>query len=143
MKTLEKPDYEIAAQQIGDKWQELRLTATIRGGHIQEDADKWQHRAYTIAIRSGPADVALLPWRQGLGTKSEPVPCEVLAICCRDFVDADGQSFEDWCDAFGYDSDSRKAEKTWHQCLALGDKIKLLGLSDKTIAELAELASRL
>lgn len=96
MTTTEKPDYEIARDEIASKWKELGLRATIQGGDIQTDKDNWQHRAYRVAIRydcPGPADVALLPWRAGLGIQGEPNPAEVLATCCRDYLDARGRTF--------------------------------------------------
>jgi hypothetical protein len=31
--------------------------------------------------------------------------------------DADGMAFEEWAAEFGYDSDSRKAEETYHACV--------------------------
>lgn len=35
----------------------------------------------------------------------------------------DGQTFEDWAAAFGYDTDSRKAEATFRECDAIGRKL--------------------
>lgn len=37
-----------------------------------------------------------------------------------------GQSFESWCDEFGYDYDSRKAFDTYQACLREGEKLRRL-----------------
>lgn len=34
-----------------------------------------------------------------------------------------GQSFNDWCSDFGYDTDSRKAERIYHACQEGADKL--------------------
>ena len=33
-------------------------------------------------------------------------------------------SFEDWCADYGYDTDSRKAYATYHECLTIGSKVR-------------------
>jgi hypothetical protein len=46
-------------------------------------------------------------------------------------------SFEDWADAIGYDTDSRKAEKMYHECLKIA--LALRGsIGDAGLTELAE-----
>lgn len=49
-------------------------------------------------------------------TKQGPEPAEVLAACCADGLEAQESAFEDWAGNFGYDADSRKAEKIYNQC---------------------------
>jgi hypothetical protein len=39
--------------------------------------------------------------------------------------EADSMTFETWCDNYGYDSDSRKAEATYNQCVAIGKTLRL------------------
>lgn len=46
----------------------------------------------------------------------KPNPAEVFACICSEALDARNQSFEDWADAFGYDKDSRTAEKIYRLC---------------------------
>lgn len=45
-------------------------------------------------------------------------------------------SFEEWADMFGYDADSRKAEKTYQECMKIALKINQIG--NDAIAELRE-----
>lgn len=46
-------------------------------------------------------------------------------------------NFEDWASEFGYDTDSRKAEKIYRDCLATALKLRN-GLSEKVLAELQD-----
>lgn len=48
-----------------------------------------------------------------------------------------GESFEDWCSTFGYDTDSRKAEETWRACVKTGSDMRK-ALSMDEIRELQE-----
>lgn len=43
-------------------------------------------------------------------------------------ADAVNYSFEDWCATYDYDTDSRKALETWHECTNSYRKLKALGL---------------
>lgn len=69
---------------------------------------------------------------------------EVLASCCRDGLDASGQSFEEWAGNYGYDTDSRKAEDIYRACQRASDGVrKLLSHVPGAVNKLAELSSRL
>jgi hypothetical protein len=65
------------------------------------------------------------------GQKLKPDPWEVLACCARDGTDAlfDNGSFEEWASNYGYDPDSRSAERTFNQTREIG--LKVLRLVDK------------
>ena len=45
--------------------------------------------------------------------------------------------FEDWADDYGYDSDSRKAEKIYNDCLAIGLKLRA-GLGENLMEKLRD-----
>ncbi len=49
----------------------------------------------------------------------------------------DYSSYGEWCSNFGYDEDSRKGEKIYHDCLAIALKMRA-GLGDKLVTELRE-----
>lgn len=51
----------------------------------------------------------------------------------------DCSTFEEWADNLGYDKDSRKAEATYRECLALALKLRN-GLGEAALAELREAA---
>lgn len=53
-------------------------------------------------------------------------------------TDADtAQPFEDWCADFGYDTDSRKAEATWKECVDIALKLRT-ALGDEALRDLTE-----
>jgi hypothetical protein len=60
------------------------------------------------------------------------IPRERVKLSCADFVSAlamdsdvlNYSSFEDWASCFGYEEDSRKAEKIYNECLANALKMK-------------------
>lgn len=68
-----------------------------------------------------------VPFSQGSAHKKAPKLAEVL-YCLA--LDASGvQSFEDWASEFGYDTDSRKAERTFNTILEQTSALRgLLGL---------------
>jgi hypothetical protein len=52
----------------------------------------------------------------------------------------DAQSFEDWCNDYGYDSDSRKAEATWKACDEIGRNLAR-AFTPSELSDLREVAS--
>jgi hypothetical protein len=66
---------------------------------------------------------------------------EVLGCVARD-GEAVHMSFDDWCGEFGYDSDSRKAEETYNQCVKEGRKLRRF-MTPAQIEKLSELSARL
>jgi hypothetical protein len=97
------------------------------------DADRPQHaRAnwYRVTLHMGRRQMTV-PFGMGPALTGEPEAAEVLDSLASDassFENAAG--FEDWASEFGYDTDSRKAERVWDQTEAqtlslrrfLGDK---------------------
>lgn len=141
--TTERPDYEIAKAEMLALWPELGLTATVAALGLRTDGENWKHYAFNLNFQQTKwgGKAADFDWRQGTGIKEKPLPVEVLACCCRDWLDAQ-DSFEEWAGNFGYDTDSRKAERIYQHCLATGDKLKLI-LTREQITKLAELSARL
>lgn len=62
------------------------------------------------------------------GFKRIPPPSleDVLYSLVSDSEVLDYASFEEWADSYGYDTDSREAEKTYQQCLAIALKLRQL-----------------
>lgn len=57
----------------------------------------------------------------------DPTVDDVLASLISDASAAD-ETFEDWCESYGYDTDSRKAEATYRDCAAARPQLlRLLG----------------
>ena len=79
-----------------------------------------------------------------VGRDIKPDVSEVVANACRDFYNAnEAGDFESWCGEFGYDSDSRKAESIYRQCIETNGKLKRIGLSREQITKFAELHAKL
>jgi hypothetical protein len=113
--------------------------------------DGWEHDAWYVTLsRAGHSED--FNYRTGLGLRQyatgpknprrrpRPVPpsaADVLHSLILESSAAD-QTFESWCDEFGYDSDSRKAEATYRACLANADKLARV-LDRQAREELAEL----
>ena len=55
---------------------------------------------------------------QGYGVTHEPEAADVLNCLADDSAGvSNARSFEEWADEYGYDTDSRKAEKTYNVCV--------------------------
>lgn len=62
---------------------------------------------------------------QGYGISGEPDAENVLNALSSDSSSFENaRSFEDWAEEFGYDTDSRKAEKIYRVCERQADKLK-------------------
>lgn len=59
----------------------------------------------------------------GGGSVSEPDATTVLASCCIDVSGID-QDFDSWCGDFGYDPDSRAADRIYKACKKLEPKLR-------------------
>ena len=69
-----------------------------------------------------------IPFSQGIGIEGEPKLESVLDCLLTDSIGTDGVIFEDFCSMFGYNEDSRKAEKIYNSCKNHSKKLKnLLG----------------
>jgi hypothetical protein len=67
-----------------------------------------------------------VPFSTGLGWTREPSAEDVLDCLSSDAggIENSAGIFEDWCAEYGYDSDSRKAEKIFKTCERQADKLK-------------------
>ena len=64
---------------------------------------------------------------QGSAHKKPPTLAEVLDCLASDASGVDNaQSFEEWASEYGYDTDSRKAEKTYNICRQQAQELKAL-----------------
>jgi hypothetical protein len=159
-----RPDHEIAAEQLEQAFADTGIKAAIRGGYLDTDQDGWKHYAFNILFDSGDGQSSF-DWRQGVGLVErkhrmkldprlrpddpanmhpiQPKPAEVLGRVCSEYQEARSMSFEDWASCFGYESDSRKAERIYQECKNNESKLSRLGLDAEVRANLAELANRL
>jgi hypothetical protein len=70
-----------------------------------------------------------------LGAPILPDECDVIYSLARDSDVLDYSSFEEWAENFGYDADSRSAEKIYQACLAIALQLRN-GLGETVLAEL-------
>jgi hypothetical protein len=64
-----------------------------------------------------------VPFSMGYGHNGRaPTAADVLNSLALDSSTAD-QSFEGWCNEYGYDTDSRSAEKTYRVCVRQREKL--------------------
>jgi len=81
---------------------------------------------WSCEIRCGTRRVTI-PFSQGLAHEgAEPELDSVLDCLVSDAQGAVDQSFEEWASDYGYDTDSRKAEKIYKACCATATKLKRL-----------------
>ncbi len=74
---------------------------------------RYRRRRLTVPFYTGPA------------IEREPSAADVLSCIISD-ARAGEQDFEDFCSEFGYDNDSRKAERTWKSCASMAPKVRQL-----------------
>jgi hypothetical protein len=78
----------------------------------------------------------------GFSKKTDPVPApsphDVLYSLVSDASVLDCGSFEEWASDFGYDADSRSAEKTYRACLEIALKLRN-GFGEKELVGLQRL----
>lgn len=69
---------------------------------------------------------------QGYGITGEPKPEDVLNALAFDSSGVENaRSFEYWASEYGYDTDSRKAEKIYNVCVKQSEKLKSFLGDDK------------
>ena len=82
--------------------------------------DNWRCR-----LRVGERKIAV-NFSKGFGHNGRPPSLrEVLACLASDSHNVNG-SFDNWCDEYGYEPDSRKAARTYRACRKIADKLTFL-----------------
>ena len=98
--------------------------ATREGGETEwmKTARHWRIQLYNQTT------TIYCEYSMGAGNTGEPDICDVVDSLRSDSSVANLQTFEKWADEFGYDSDSRKAEKLYFACKRIADDmLRLLG----------------
>lgn len=71
-----------------------------------------------------------------------PDPVDVFSSLCLDSSVLDYATFEDWASDYGYEADSRRAEKVYKDCLSVALKIRA-GLGEALLSEARDLSNQL
>lgn len=73
-----------------------------------------------------PFGTLTVPFSQGPAIKEDPTASDVLNCLALDAsgIESSAGTFEDWCDEYGYDPDSRKAERIFNECLEQTQRLR-------------------
>jgi hypothetical protein len=87
------------------------------------DGSWWNHNAYKLRL-SYDGRTMTVPWKAGFGITGPPTADDVMESLALDAAGFDNtRSFEDWADDYGYDTDSRKAERIYKAVQTQSDKL--------------------
>lgn len=126
-------------QFVADNGISLKATWADRNPHMDSrDMDHWKvvlRRDTDKAVivngavdmtRSDKRRVMTTYFSKGYGHNgAKPTATEVLSCLASDAAGLENNnSFEDWCDEYGYDTDSRKAEKTYKACKHIASRLR-------------------
>jgi hypothetical protein len=111
------------------------LKAFIVRNHIRAESVMVDHNPnmdgsqnmdnYKVTLRRKGRQLTI-PFSMGVALCREPSAEDVLDCLASDSSSYENYagSFEDWCGEFGYDTDSRKAERTYNVCGTQAGKLK-------------------
>lgn len=102
----------------------LRLSAkpADRNPHM-DDSDSMDH--WRCTIRAPKGKTMRVYFSKGVGHHgAEPTLAEVLDCLASDSAGVANTSFEEWCGEYGYDTDSRKALRTYRVCDRQAERLK-------------------
>ena len=103
----------------------VRCEAQYGGVEVPEGWTPGTH-PYKVTLRKGNRRLTV-PFFMGPANEKEPTAADVLHCLVSDARMGE-MDFHEFCGEFGYDEDSRKAEATHKQCVALAPRIrKFLG----------------
>ena len=104
----------------------IKFSAVLVGPTVR---DKWECDAWRVSFGKFTTD-----YFTGTGHRKQAnkyMPLKPVAPCAADvlyslILDAEAceQSYQDWCDNFGYESDSIKALNTYRACEAIGHELR-------------------
>lgn len=116
----------------------------LQGYNFAQSRALWYTNSVKHAAESGKWNSKLTYETQYSGFPNgnwKPIPSpqliDVLHSIILDSEVLDCSSFEEWADMYGYDIDSRKAEKTYRDCLEIALKIRIM-LGDNVLTQLRE-----
>jgi hypothetical protein len=95
----------------------IQAVATFKGEQEKPEWNGQRVRVFEVTLKRGHSKSMTVPFFQGMAHTKAPSAADVLSCLLSDASVEDATSFEDWCSDFGYDTDSRQAEKTYRDCL--------------------------
>jgi hypothetical protein len=119
--------------------QRVRIRADYGAARLTYDQrDEWQRKAhdYRVTLTHQRRRYSF-DWWQGQAVTREPTAADCLEALLSDASSAD-QNFESWCADYGYDTDSRKAERTYRACQGVARRLRRLLGADYDQFSIAE-----
>ena len=98
----------------------------------------WRHTKWSVTVSHNGKSYKT-EYHTGEALKAAPTVADVVAALVLD-ADCGAQSFDDYCDNFGADKDSRQAHNTWMACRRTDKRMRELFTAEELTA-LAEAAS--
>jgi hypothetical protein len=99
----------------------IRTTCEYGAVEVPEGWGAGTH-PWKVRLRFGRRSLTV-PFFQGCAHTSEPTAADVLSSLALD-ARAGDQSFEEFCGDYGYDPDSRTAERTWKACARTAPRLR-------------------
>lgn len=102
-----------------------RIRISVDYADENKNAPGWKDaNHYKVTLKMGRKSLTTY-FSQGYGIQGEPKAADVLNALASDSAGFDNaRSFEDWASEYGYDPDSRKAEKIYRVCERQAAKLK-------------------
>lgn len=120
----------------------ITMTSEYADSNPNMDNPNWQANHYRVTLRYGRRRFSLY-FSQGIGISGEPKTASVLDCLASDASGVENaRDFEDWCGEYGYDTDSRRAERTYRTCRRQAARLKRL-LGDDLYDQLLRHTERL
>ncbi len=103
----------------------LRIESVMVSEHPSCPDQKDAHHFKVTLFRNGPRKQLTTYFSMGYPQSKDPEAVAVLDCLISDAQSVEcAQGFEDWAVGLGYDPDSRKAERTYKACEAMGVKVQ-------------------
>jgi hypothetical protein len=114
-------------------WKHGIRTEVVPGPATREGWPEGSHH-WRVTFKTPLGKLTTL-FSQGAAHTDFPVEGEVLECLVLDTRDIEETTFEEWASNYGYDEDSRKAEKIYQTCKEVARKLDAM-LSSDALAEL-------
>ena len=102
----------------------VRMTATQiekRPDNLMADSTR-----HFLCRLYGSGKSVRIYFSQGSANTKSPTVQEVLNCLASDSAGVEESGFEDWCNEYGYDNDSRTAERIFKACQSYVAKLKII-----------------
>lgn len=127
-------DQQFILEQMGLAMAALKIKERPDGNDGQWDADASHWR---LLLKRGSKEIEVY-YSQGSAHSNEPDLDDVMYCLLSDVSDIEDVDFEEWASNLGYDTDSRKAERTFEACKKQLLNLRLL-FTNKELEQLHEL----